>query len=415
MDGRAIAIAIPFFFVLIGVELLADRARRRRGAEPLYRFADSIGSLSNGIGQQVLQVLAFSVVTAGVYGFVFEHAALLSMPSGALGFAIAFVLVDLAYFVYHWASHRVNFFWAMHVVHHSSEEYNLSTALRQSWFTNLTSWIFYVPLAVLGVPTKTFVICLTLNILYQFWIHTRIIGKLGPLEWVFNTPSHHRVHHGIDPQYIDKNYAGVFIVWDRLFGTFTEEREEPSYGTVKALASFNPFWANVEGFASLAAMSSRTRRLVDKLRVWVAPPEWRPEDLGGIVVVPEVDKATRVKYSVRPGRAVVRYVAAQFLIVAALVSTLLWFKAELPRELVVLGAAVILSALAVWAGLLEARPWALWLERARLVVMLGGAGLATVVAGPWVAGALAVVALASLVASSVALHPPLTPRAAETT
>lgn len=414
MDGRAIAIAIPFFFVLIGVELLADRARRRRGAEPLYRFADSIGSLSNGIGQQVLQVLAFSVVTAGVYGFVFERAALLSMPSGALGFAIAFVLVDLAYFVYHWASHRVNFFWAMHVVHHSSEEYNLSTALRQSWFTNLTSWIFYVPLAVLGVPTKTFVICLTLNILYQFWIHTRTIGKLGPLEWVLNTPSHHRVHHGIDPEYIDKNYAGVFIAWDRLFGTFTEERDEPSYGTVKPLASLNPFWANVEGYASLAAMSSRTRRLVDKLRVWVAPPEWRPEDLGGVVVVPKVDKATRVKYAVHPGRAVVRYVAAQFLIVAALVSTLLWFKAELTRELVVLGAAVILSALAVWAGLLEARPWAIWTERVRLLGMLGGAGLVTAVAGPWVAGALALVAVASLAVSSL-LHLPLTPRAAEPT
>ena len=371
MDGRAIALAIPFFFLLIAIELLFDRARRKRGQEPVYRFADSIGSLSSGIGQQVLQVLAFSVVTVIMYGLVYERTAFLRFDEkSVLAWAGAFVLVDLAYFAYHWASHRVNFFWAMHVVHHSSEEYNLSTALRQSWFTNLTSWLFYVPLAVIGIPPLMFVLCITLNILYQFWIHTRLIGKVGAFEWIFNTPSHHRVHHGIDPQYIDKNYAGVFIIWDRLFGTFTPEGSEPSYGTVKPLASFNPFWANVEGFAALAAMSRQTSAFSDKLLVWVKPPEWRPADLGGPVVVPEVDRTTRQKYAVPLDRRIVGYIAGQFLIVAFVVFALLWFKSSLPTAIVLTAGGIVLAALGSWSGLLERKRWAIPLETVRLLALI---------------------------------------------
>jgi alkylglycerol monooxygenase len=401
MDGRAIALAIPFFFLLIAIELLFDRGRRKRGQEPVYRFADSIGSLSSGIGQQVLQVLAFSVVTVIMYGLVYERTAFLPFDEkSVLAWVGAFVLVDLAYFAYHWASHRVNFFWAMHVVHHSSEEYNLSTALRQSWFTNLTSWLFYVPLAVIGIPPMMFVLCITLNILYQFWIHTRLIDKLGAFEWVFNTPSHHRVHHGIDPQYIDKNYAGVFIIWDRLFGTFTPERSEPSYGTVKPLASFNPFWANVEGFAALVKMSQQTARLSDKLLVWVKPPEWRPADLGGPVVVPEVDRATRQKYDVPEDRRIFGYIAGQFLIVAFVVFALLWFKTTLPTAVVLAAGGVVLAALGSWSGLLERKRWATPLETVRLLALIA-LSLSIASSFGWAVaialGAAAVVSLAALV------------------
>lgn len=405
MDGRAIALAIPFFFLLIGIELVLDARRRKRKQDPLYRFADSIGSLSSGIGQQTLQVLAFSVVTITVYTFVFERTAFIPMnEKSVLTWAIAFVLVDLAYWAYHWASHRVNFFWAMHVVHHSSEEYNLSTALRQSWFTNLTSWVFYVPLAVLGVPPMVFVVCLTLNILYQFWIHTRIIGRLGPIEWVFNTPSHHRVHHGIDPEYIDKNYAGVFIVWDKLFRTFTPEVNEPNYGTVKPLGSFNPFYANVDGFLALWEMSRATSRWSDKVLVWIMPPEWRPADLGGPVVVPPVDRVKRVKYAAKSDRAVFRYIGLQFVVVSAFVSGLLWFKTELPTELVAGAGAIVLAALGVWSGLLEEKSWAPPLEAARLV---GVALLAYFVAPSlgWIASTLlGVVTVVSMIAFATLLR-----------
>ncbi len=371
MDGRAIALAIPFFFALIAVELIADKRRRARKADPLYRFADSLGSLACGIGQQALQVFALSAIGIGIYTAVYEafHLVPLAMSS-PLAWALAFVATDFCYWLYHWASHRVNFFWAMHVVHHSSEEYNLSTALRQSWFTNLVSWVFYLPLAIIGVPPLMFVLSLTLNILYQFWIHTRVIGKLGWFERLFNTPSHHRVHHGIDPEYIDKNYAGVFIVWDKLCGTFVEEKNEPSYGTVKPLASFNPFWANIEGFAHLWEMSRQTKSLKDKLLVWVKPPEWRPDDLGGVVTVPPVDKVNRKKYDVPPRRRVFGYIVGQFAVVSAILFGLLWYKATLPPIVIALGGVAVMAALGVWGGLLEERKWAFPIELARLALIV---------------------------------------------
>jgi hypothetical protein len=162
------------------------------------------------------------------------------------------------------------------------------------------------------------------------------VKKLGPLEWILNTPSHHRVHHGINPKYIDKNYAGVLIIWDRIFGTFQEEEEEPTYGTVKPLASFNPFWANIEGFARIADMSVRTRRFADKLFAWVAPPEWQPEDLGGVVTVPEVDHETRVKFSRSLSRGVRKLVFVYFALLTGGASVLLWFAGDMspvPRAL----------------------------------------------------------------------------------
>jgi sterol desaturase/sphingolipid hydroxylase (fatty acid hydroxylase superfamily) len=375
VDRGAIALAIPFFFLLIGLEVLSDRRRRRRGAEPLYRLADSITSLSCGVGQQVLGVLIFGAIQIGAYTLVYDRLRLFTIPEASpLGSVFAFLAVDLAYYAYHRASHRINFFWASHVVHHQSEEYNLTTALRQSWFTSLTSWLFYAPLALVGVSPAVFVICLTLNTLYQFWIHTRIIGKLGPLEAILNTPSHHRIHHAIDPEYIDRNYAGVFIVWDRLFGTFVEEKADPAYGTVKPLASFNPFWANVEGFARIVDMSRRTRRLTDKLFAWVAPPEWQPADLGGVVVVPPVDHEHRVKFDVPRSRAVGGYVTAQFVFVALVVVALLSLSAKLdwPSRLGL--SAIVLASLGAWGGLFERRSWAIPLEIARLVtsgVVLG--------------------------------------------
>jgi alkylglycerol monooxygenase len=378
MDGRAVAIAIPVFFLLMAIELAVDVRRRRSGGPALYRFADSIASLSSGVGQQLLQALAFGAVGVSGYAFVSARLAFVRWPDGPLGWALAFVLVDFCYWAYHLTSHRVNFFWATHEVHHQSEDYNLSTALRQSWFTGLTSWMFYSPAALLGVPQRVFVLCITLNILYQFWIHTRTVDRLGPLEWIFNTPSHHRVHHGIDPEYVDKNYAGVFIVWDRLFGTFVEERREPAYGLVKPLGSFNPFWSNVAGFARLATLSRRTRRWRDKLRIWVAPPEWYPDDLGGPVVVPEVDHATRVRFDV-PRRPVLElYIVAHFLLVSAVVFSVLWWSKALalPAKAALVGFAML--GLATWAGLLERRTWALPLEFVRLA---SGLGVAAVVAG----------------------------------
>ena len=374
------------------------KAAGERGPEPLFRFADTITSLACGVGQQILAVLFVTGIATAGYAIVYEKARLFTVPtSSVLGWVAIVLLVDLGYYAYHRASHRINFFWATHVVHHQSEEYNLGTALRQSWFTGLTSWVFYAPLALIGFSPLMFMISHTANTLYQFWIHTRLVGKLGAFETVFNTPSHHRVHHGIDPEYIDKNYAGIFIIWDKLFGTFIEEGREPAYGTVKPLGSFNPFWANVEGFARIAEMSARTKSFAARLYAWIAPPEWRPRDLGGVAVVPPVDHDARVKFTVPTGRRVRGYVAAQFALVTLEASTLLWYAADTSLPTRLAATALILAGLLAWGGLFERRAWAVPLEAVRLIacvafgplVLAGTLGVAVAVA----AGVIAAVSL----------------------
>ncbi len=248
MSPSLILFAVPAFFALIGVELWLCRRRGR----PDYRFSDALANLSCGVGQQVI----VSVVSGGVlvYLFLFERAALARLPEGALwSWAACFVAVDFCYYWAHRASHQVNFMWAAHAIHHQSEDYNLSVALRQSWLQRALYWPFFWPLAVLGFPPGMVVTTYTLNILYQFWIHTQLVGRLGPLEWVLNTPSHHRVHHGVDSAYLDRNHGGVLIVWDRLFGTFcTEGRPRGTAWSSRSPASARCAPTSIRGGGSRA-------------------------------------------------------------------------------------------------------------------------------------------------------------------
>jgi sterol desaturase/sphingolipid hydroxylase (fatty acid hydroxylase superfamily) len=362
MDATYIAIAVPFFFVLIGVELAVSRKRRR-----LYRFHDSIGNLSTGIGQQLLGPMLTALQVAA-YAWLYEHAHIYTIsPSSVLAWIGLLFAEDLCYHLFHRASHRVNVLWAAHAVHHQSEELNLSVALRQSWLENFFSTPFKLPLAILGVPPAMFLTVVTINVLYQFWIHTRVIGRVGPLEWVLNTPSHHRVHHGCNPRYLDRNYGGMFILWDRLFGTFAREEEEPVYGLVKPLASFNPLWANLEYWVAMADMSRRTARLRDKLLVWLAPPEWRPADLGGPVVIPEVDRATFTPYDVRAPAGIDRYVKVNFPLIVAAGATYIALGANSLARVLPLGLVVMLALIA-FAGLVESKPWAFPAEYVRLAL-----------------------------------------------
>lgn len=286
MNAAMVVFAIPVFFTIVGIELLIARWRRRK----VYRLADTLANVGNGLAMQI--VGTFSIpVTFGIYIWVWKHARLTTVSKSSLVAWLAlFVAIDFCYYVYHRISHRVNFFWATHVVHHQSEEFNYSVGLRQTWFAQLYSWIFYLPLALVGFPPLMFAITNTVNMFYQFLLHTRLVGRLGPLEWVLNTPSHHRVHHGVNPRYVDRNYGGSLIIWDRLFGTFEPEGDEPIYGLVKPIDSFDPLWANLQYWVEIATMARRTRRLRDKLRALVAPPEWRPDDLGGPIVIPEPER-----------------------------------------------------------------------------------------------------------------------------
>ena len=245
-----VTVAIPGFVVLVLVEMLI--ARRRDATR--YCPRDTLTSLLLGLGSTVAGVLAGGVVFAlatWVHGF-----RLFDIGWAWYWFVVAFVLDDLAYYVFHRSAHRVRLFWASHVVHHSSQHYNLSTALRQTWtgFFSL-GFLFRLPLFLIGFPPAMIFFVAGLNLVYQFWIHTEAVGRMPRwFEAVMNTPSHHRVHHGANPRYLDRNYAGVFIVWDRLFGTFEPEddAERVRYGLVHDLGSFNVLWAAFHEWAGIA-------------------------------------------------------------------------------------------------------------------------------------------------------------------
>jgi sterol desaturase/sphingolipid hydroxylase (fatty acid hydroxylase superfamily) len=369
VDEKYVALAIPFFLALMAIEWATLRANRAGGADRRgdgYRFADSITNLSCGIGQQILEPF-FKAATLVPYTWVWSHARLLDVSMrSAWAWAALVAGLDLAFYVFHRASHRIGFLWAVHAVHHQSEEYNLSVALRQPWLQSAVAPFFYLPLAVIGFPPIMYLGAVTIDTLYQFWIHTRAIKTLGPLEWILNTPSHHRVHHGVDPEYLDRNYAGIFIVWDRIFGTFRREGREPLYGTVKPAASWNPLRANVMVWGELARMSRATGRLADKVRVWFAPPEWRPDDLGGAIVVRAADVAGRARYDARAPRPVQAYVGAQLVLAVAGTMAYLWVEATAPRWLLVAAAAFFVATVVAWGGLLERKRWAWPLEAARL-------------------------------------------------
>lgn len=201
----------------------------------------------------------------------------LDLGSGLLGWTVALVGKDLGYYAFHRASHENRFLWAAHVVHHSSQRYNLSTALRQSW-TPLTSWIFYAPLVLLGVNPAILIMSGSINLLYQFWIHTEAIDRLPrPIEHVFNTPSHHRVHHGSNPQYLDKNYGGILILWDRWFGTFEPEVEPVRYGLTRNIETFNPLRIATHEYADLFRELRHDRSWGDRARRLWHGPGWTPQ------------------------------------------------------------------------------------------------------------------------------------------
>jgi alkylglycerol monooxygenase len=361
-----IVLAIPVFLLLILLELVITRLQEK----DYYRLSDSISDLGCGILQQLLEVFVKTALFAG-YLYLYGRYRVFDMPgdSGAVWVA-CFLGVDFLYYWFHRTSHEVNAFWAAHVVHHQSEEFNLAVALRQGAFQGTFSWVFYLPLAILGFPPLMFLTLTSVNTLYQFWIHTRVIGRLGPLEWLLNTPSNHRVHHGRDPKYIDRNHGGTLIVWDRLFGTYQAEEEEPVYGITKPLASWNPLWANFHYWAELVGSARRTRRAADRIRLFLMPPGWQPAELGGFVPPPEVDRPRYRKFDTPLTRPRALYVFLHFAAILALSSALLFAQGRLRPPVLLGGALFVLVSLVTLSALIEGRRWAPAVEAARLAAAL---------------------------------------------
>ncbi len=286
--------AIPGFIILLVAEVLVTAKQQK----DYYDVKDTAGSLSMGIGNVIIGLVG-KVIVFGAYTLVYQFRLFSIDMAQVWPWVILFFADDFSYYWFHRISHQSRYFWASHVVHHSSQKYNLGTALRQTWTGNLTgAWVFWIWLPLVGFSPVAIMTMQAVSLLYQFWIHTEYINKLpAPIEFIFNTPSHHRVHHGSDLDYLDKNHAGVLIIWDRLFGTFIEEKHRPTYGLTTNINSHNPVRIAFHEWAAIGRDVSRAGSVRNALGYIFGPPGWSHD--GSRKTTRQLRETTRQDYRVQ--------------------------------------------------------------------------------------------------------------------
>ena len=381
-----IALAVPFFLLAIIIELLVNWGKQAG----YYRSNDAINSISAGMLDTTLGYFT-KFLPLLAWGFAMQHLALFEIPRewfdlslrGLGWWVLAAVAWDFCYYWFHRFSHEISILWAAHAVHHQSEDYNLSTALRQTSTGFLFGWIFYLPLFVVGFPLEVLITVNAVNLIYQFWVHTQLIRRLGPLESILMTPSHHRVHHAQNERYIDKNYGGMFIIWDRLFGSYEPESDDEPvvFGVRKPLANWNPFWANLQVYDYLLFDARKTRRWRDKLGIWFRRTGWRPADVQARYPKSRADLSHFEKFDPEVAPGIRRYTVAQF---GVAIAAVLWIGEVFATD----GAgAVLIPCLALWVLLLslgslnEGRYSAVAIELIRLLVISPALLLAAYLSG----------------------------------
>lgn len=374
MDLNPVILAIPIYFSLMGIELVYEAITHKK----TYRLNDAITNINLGTLDQVTGTFV-KIIKIGIYTIIYEQFAFYQIEANWTTFVILFILYDLCYYWSHRMAHEISLFWGGHVVHHQSEDFNLSVALRQSSTSFFWSFPFYIPLALMGFSPVQLVFVGGFNLLYQFWIHTEHVEKLGWFEYIMNTPSHHRVHHGRDPKYIDKNYAGVFIIWDRMFGTFKEEEERPNYGITKPLNSWNPVYANVAHYVDLWKGVRQTRSVGDAMRMLFRPPGWMPDYLGGLLG-PKAVAPTYQKYNAdAPLQWAKLYIFIQFLLAIGPISYFLFNFEAFPLLAKALYAVWVIVTTVIFGLLFETNSrWLAVTEVLRLLALpVGTYGLLT--------------------------------------
>lgn len=364
MDGSMIMIyAIVAFFALMFAEYAYGWIKRRN----LYRLNDTVTNLNIGIGSQVFGLL-YKVVIVGAMVGIYKEFALFNIPTNLFTILVIAVIYDFLFYWAHRWGHEMNLFWGAHVVHHQSEEYNLSVALRQPWFHSLLAFFIFIPLPLLGFDPYAVLGYSLFSTLYQFWIHTKAIGKMPAwFEFVFNTPSHHRVHHAVNEKYIDRNHGAVFIIWDRIFGTYAEEEEEPTYGITSQFKSFNPVWANFHYYADMLR-AMKGLRFKDKLRMVFARPGWSPDGPSPKELIKEV-ALDREKFDTETPLGLNVYVATQFaLITWSLIAYMNHFE-TLSVFYQWWFAGLMLLSMAIMGGIFEKKRWVFFAEYGRLLMV----------------------------------------------
>ncbi|XP_046899119.1 alkylglycerol monooxygenase isoform X1 [Hypomesus transpacificus] len=359
--------ATPYFVGLMLLELVVGYLMN---GLPVPSISDGVTSVSAGIISRLSHLFLRSIELT-TYMYIWNHFHLLELPwDSSWTWWLAFLGVDFCYYWVHRFAHELNILWAAHQVHHSSEYYNLTTALRQSLTQQFSSWVFYLPMALV-LPPSVFAVHIQFNLLYQFWIHTEVIKDLGPLEWILNTPSHHRVHHGRNLYCIDKNYGGALIIWDRLFGTFAPETDKVVYGLVHPINTFEILTVQLHYYRYVWRRFKKNTKIANKLSVIFRGPSWKPGKprLGDHAEVPTV---TGQEMPHDPSWPVPRqvYVCMQFLLVLWVYHNVFATKLMLSQLTVLLTTGYIVLTLTSIGFIIDQRPTAAMLETLRCALMV---------------------------------------------
>lgn len=369
--GKILIIAMPLFLLLV---LFEKWYGWRKGFDTV-RTLDMISSLSSGVTNSTKDVLGLSVAIIS-YGWLVEHLTIYQVQSSWLLYVIAFLALDFSGYWVHRLAHTVNFFWNNHIIHHSSEEFNLACALRQSISVYFRIYAFLlIPAAIFGVPQQVIAVVAPLHLFAQFWYHTRHIDKMGWFEYIIVTPAHHRVHHAINPEYLDKNYGQIFIFWDRLFGTFQEERADiPAvYGVTRPVRTWNPIKINFMHLWLLAKDAWHTQNWKDKLRVWLMPLGWRPADVIEKYPVEKIEDVYHFeKYDTPAPRGMMVYLWIQLFCLLLLVSYLFGNVANIGLPNMLYYGLFVFAQVYALTEFMDRNPKAIIYETVKNMICVGG-------------------------------------------
>mgnify|MGYP001469684520 FL=1 len=358
---------IPGFLILVFIEILYGYYIKKQ----TYTLMDTISSLSSGITNILKDSMGIILIIIS-YPFLEKKIALFQLESSLTLYVIAFICIDFSSYWSHRLNHKINIFWNQHIIHHSSEEFNLACALRQS-ISNIIGYnaLFLIPAAILGVPSEIIIFLSPIHLFGQFWYHTQHIGKLGFLEYIFVTPSQHRVHHAINPIYIDKNLSAIFCVWDRVFGTFQEELDnvKPIYGTLKPVRTWNPIIINFQHFFRLAKDSWHTKKFSDKIKIWFMPTGWRPKDVENLIKYKTQSK-NQEKYYPNYTNLFKLVGVFHFLCVNTILTYFLYNFSDLQIDIKLIYTLIIFLSVFGYSSLMDKYSWAPFFEVFRSLLSL---------------------------------------------